>query len=474
MSIKCRSNRTSVGDLSQIDEHKKKNGPLLRRNEPKLQRRTSSFDTFTTSPIIFTLKSEMDELVNALKTFKDNDVNVTHIESRPSSKNSGVEIYVDCEGKKGRLREVVHELERFLGNVQIPGKEDFNTIDPMTSVTWFPVKISELDKTSNRVLMYGTDFDADHPGFKDNEYRQRRRVFADIAYNYKHGQPIPRVKYTAEETRTWGRVFSELSSLYPTHACQDFLQNFKKLCDRDIGYRVDNVPQLEDVSQFLQAQTGFQLRPVAGYLSPRDFLAGLAFRVFHCTQYVRHPANPLYTPEPDCCHELLGHIPMLANKSFASFSQEIGLASLGATEDEIKNLAKLYFFTVEFGLCKQNGNTRVYGAGLLSSIGELQYALSSEAKVSRFNLEMVMKQECRITTYQDCYFVSQSFENATRDLREYACTIRRPFTVRYDPYTQSIDVLTSTTQVATIIDDLKSDLYVLCKALKKMETADQE
>ncbi|XP_047435706.1 tryptophan 5-hydroxylase 1-like [Mugil cephalus] len=324
--------------------------------------------------------------------------------------------------------------------------------EDVVGVPWFPKKISDLDLCANKVLMYGSELDADHPGFKDNIYRKRRKYFADLAMNYKHGHPIPRVDYTAEEVRTWGIVFRELNKLYPSRACKEYLKNLP-LLTKYCKYSEDNIPQLEDVCHFLKERSGFVIRPVAGYLSPRDFLAGLALRVFHCTQYVRHSSEPFYTPEPDTCHELLGHVPLLAEPSFAQFSQEIGLASLGASDEAIQKLATCYFFTVEFGLCKQDGRLKAYGAGLLSSSTELKHALSDKANVLPFDPMVTCKQECLITTFQDVYFVAESFEEAKNKMREFSKTLRLPFTVRYDPYTQSVDVLKDITNTkSTVID----------------------
>ncbi|XP_053781764.1 tryptophan 5-hydroxylase 1 isoform X2 [Desmodus rotundus] len=429
--------------------------------------------------LIFSLKNEVGGLRKALKIFQEKHVNLLHIESRKSKRrNSEFEIFVDCDINREQLNDIFHLLKSHTNVLSVnpsghlTAKEDGCPFScewalcfaGVEMAPWFPKKISDLDRCAGRVLMYGSELDADHPGFKDNVYRERRKYFADLAMNYKHGDPIPKVAFTEEEIKTWGTVFRELNKLYPTHACREYLKNLP-LLSKYCGYREDNIPQLEDVSNFLKERTSFSIRPVAGYLSPRDFLSGLAFRVFHCTQYVRHSSDPLYTPEPDTCHELLGHVPLLAEPSFAQFSQEIGLASLGASEEAVQKLATCYFFTVEFGLCKQDGQLRVFGAGLLSSISELKHALSGHAKVKPFDPKITCKQECLITTFQDVYFVSESFEDAKEKMREFTKTIKRPFGVKYNPYTRSIQILKDTESIASAMNELRHDFDVVSDAL---------
>uniref|UniRef100_A0A8C6KYS4 tryptophan 5-monooxygenase n=1 Tax=Nothobranchius furzeri TaxID=105023 RepID=A0A8C6KYS4_NOTFU len=419
--------------------------------------------------IIFTLKNEVGGLVRALKLFQDKHVNLVHIESRKSKRrDSDFEIFVDCDSEHEQLKELTQLLRKHTDVVEITSPHNSALLDDgVEGAPWFPKKIADLDLCANKVLMYGSELDADHPGFKDNVYRKRRKYFADLALNFKHGSAIPHINYTAEEVCTWGKVFRELNQLYPDHACREHLKNLP-LLTKHCNYSEDSIPQLEEVSQFLMEHSGFSIRPVAGYLSPRDFLAGLAFRVFHCTQYVRHASEPLYTPEPDTCHELLGHVPLLAEPSFAQFSQELGLASLGASDEEVQKLATCYFFTVEFGLCKQDGVLKAYGAGLLSSVSELKHALSGEASIRPFDPVLTCNQECMITTFQEVYFVAESFEEAKNKMREFAKTLKRPFTVHYNPYTQSVDVLKDTSNINSMVKDIRHELDIVEDALSRL------
>ncbi|KRZ59141.1 putative phenylalanine-4-hydroxylase 1 [Trichinella nativa] len=268
--------------------------------------------------LLFTLKERIGELIASLKVFEAHGINIVHIESRPSRSHAGCyEFLIECNAMDKQVKSVFKTLQDIAENVTIqtfgPIHEcngamisylqviNNNNIIIITViidvVPWFPKKIKDLDLFADRVLTYGSELDADHPGFKDEVYRKRRQLFADIAHNYRHGQPIPRIEYTKEETETWGLIYKELKKLYPTHACREFNHIFP-LLEQNCGYSEKCIPQLQDVSDFLKECTGFTVRPVAGLLSSRDFLAGLAFRVFHTTQYIRHSSAPKYTPEP--------------------------------------------------------------------------------------------------------------------------------------------------------------------------------
>lgn len=415
--------------------------------------------------LIFSMQEEVGALANALKVFEKHGVDLHHIESRPSQKAAKYEFVVECSSNSGDVKGATEELKSKCKYFQIISRAHQGNKD---TVPWFPRKIKELDRFANQILSYGNELDSDHPGFTDKTYRERRQYFADIAYNYRHGQEIPRIDYTDAEIATWGEVFRNLTTLYKKYACAEHNKVFPLLI-QNCGYREDNIPQLQDVSDFLKDCTGFTLRPVAGLLSSRDFLAGLAFRVFHSTQYIRHPSKPLYTPEPDICHELLGHAPLFADPFFAQFSQEIGLASLGAPDDYVEKLATCYWFTVEFGVCRQDNELKAYGAGLLSSFGELQHSMSDTPKFLPFDPAKTGITKYPITEYQPLYYVADSFEDAQQKMIEFAATIPRPFSVRYNPYTQSIETLDTKLQIQKLLRNIGNDMKLFSDAFLKMD-----
>jgi phenylalanine-4-hydroxylase len=160
---------------------------------------------------------------------------------------------------------------------------------------------------------------------------------------------------------------------------------------------------------------------------------------------------PLYTPEPDICHELLGHAPMYGDPKFAEFSHQIGLASLGASDGDIMRLATCYWFSVEFGLCKEDGEVKAYGAGFLSSFGELECSCAphrpaggtdERPEIRPWILEEAAKQAYPITTYQPIYYCAESMDDDAKDRMKDFCRnhINRPFGVRYMHRDNTIEV----------------------------------
>ncbi|MCP4895463.1 MAG: phenylalanine 4-monooxygenase [bacterium] len=254
------------------------------------------------------------------------------------------------------------------------------------------------------------ELEADHPGFNDVSYRRRRDEIAALAREAAEGD-ISTADYTEMERETWATVFDQLVSLYATHACQEFNEVIAEL-----DYTRDEIPQLSSVSSFLNQRTGFNLQPVAGLVSAREFLGALGDSVFCATQYIRHSSQPFYTPEPDVVHELMGHAPMLAIPEFAELSRRIGRGSIGASNQEIEQLATLYWFTVEYGVVYEEDGLKAYGAGLLSSYGELEHAISGSPEIRPFDSQQAKDTQYPITTFQPLLWSVTSIGEALREV----------------------------------------------------------
>ncbi|MDQ1590786.1 MAG: phenylalanine-4-hydroxylase [Pyrinomonadaceae bacterium] len=257
------------------------------------------------------------------------------------------------------------------------------------------------------------ELDPDHPGFRDLAYRARRDEIAEIALHYEPGAPVPDAPYTDEEHQLWRTVRDALAPRHESHACAEYLT-----CVRQINLSREHIPQLREVSEKVRAFSGFRLEPVGGLVAPRVFLESLANGVFLSTQYIRHHSTPLYTPEPDVVHELLGHAVLLASEPVAELNRLVGEAVRRTTSDEaLERLARVYWFTIEFGIVREAGEVKAYGAGLVSSAGELE--AMRRAELRPLDLEAASRQEFDTTDYQPVLFCADSFESMFENLRDY-------------------------------------------------------
>lgn len=259
--------------------------------------------------------------------------------------------------------------------------------------------------------------DPDHPGFRDPEYRARRNAIARLALDYRPGDPAPTVAYTEAEHAVWREVGGLLTPRHRERAVAEYRTGAEAVAlDRD------RIPQLEEVNERIRPRTGFRMLPVAGLVTPRAFLSGLADRVFLSTQYIRHHSRPLYTPEPDVIHELVGHAASFAHAGYADLSAHFGRAARAAGDEEVERIARTYWFTLEFGAALEDGETKAYGAGLLSSVGELDRLPTAELRP--YTPEATAATEYDPTMYQPHYFVAASFaemvDRTTRYLRRFS------------------------------------------------------
>jgi phenylalanine-4-hydroxylase len=255
--------------------------------------------------------------------------------------------------------------------------------------------------------------DPDHPGFRDREYRARRNAIAQIAMTYQPGSPIPTAPYTELEHGVWQTIWKALGAAHREHACAEYLE-----CLERLDFDTDRIPQLDEVSKKVEAISGFRLEPVAGLVEPRVFLESLARGVFLSTQYIRHHSTPLYTPEPDVAHEIIGHAVTLASTRLAELNRLFGEAVRRTKlSSDFERLARVYWFTIEFGVLREDGRIKAYGTGLLSSAGEL--AEMHKAELRPLDLKVAADHVYDPTHYQSLLFCADSFEQMYQTLREF-------------------------------------------------------
>lgn len=230
-------------------------------------------------------------------------------------------------------------------------------------------------------------------------------------------------RYTAEEHEVWGLLFRRRMRRLRRTASRVFLTGA-----RTIGLEPDRVPDLARVNARLAPLTGWRAVPVAGFLPAREFFASLAERRFPTTVTVRPKDRLDYVPEPDIFHDVFGHVPLHADPVFAAMLQRfgrLGAAARGARD--LERVARLFWFTVEFGLVREQGSVRVYGSGLISSHEDAANALGPACERRPFSLEAVFEQPFEIDQLQSLLFVTDSFDqlHAAVAEAEQALTRRR-------------------------------------------------
>jgi phenylalanine-4-hydroxylase len=242
-----------------------------------------------------------------------------------------------------------------------------------------------------------------HPGFADPDYRARRDALATLAAQWQPGMPVPVADYTDDEHEVWRVVCEALESKHQTYACTEYLEGKDRL-----GLPVDRVPQLEEVSALLQPLTGFRYQPAAGLVPLREFYGSLADRAFWSTQYVRHHSVPLYTPEPDVLHEVVGHGNTLAHPRFTALYEAAGRATRRVeTQEALQFVSKVFWFTLEFGVVHETDGLKAYGAGILSSPGEIEEFRGMT--IRPLDVVQMGTTDYDITVYQDLLYAAESF-----------------------------------------------------------------
>lgn len=245
---------------------------------------------------------------------------------------------------------------------------------------------------------------------------------------YVARQPDSRglVQYTDEENRIWATLYERQEKAIRGKACDEYFQGLDLL-----GMPKDRVPQLEEISRVLRRETGWEIAFVPALIPFSEFFKLLSEKKFPAATFVRTRDELDYLQEPDIFHEIFGHTPLLTHKYFADFTHTYGQLGLAASKEDRVFLARMYWFTVEFGLIQPPGKPmRIYGGGILSSIGETEYAVNSDApQRRRFNIVDALRTPYRIDIMQPLYYyledLRELYELTQKDLMALVADARR-------------------------------------------------
>lgn len=248
---------------------------------------------------------------------------------------------------------------------------------------------------------------SNHPGINDSAYMARRRRFFELAQNSRlRKEDPPVIPYLPEELSLWQSLVPELHAMHARYAAS-FIWKGAQL----LNINLNSIPQLVDLGQSLRRATGFSTIAAEGLLPGKGYFEYWAMGIMPCTQFLRHGSNPQYTPEPDIFHDVIGHVPPLLNEKYAEIIRLFGFAStLIRSEEELVNLVKLYWFTIEFGLLEERDSVSILGAGILSSTVEIKHVVDNPAIWKPYSVEEILSMELDTMHVQSSYFVVPSLE----------------------------------------------------------------
>ncbi|QFZ19117.1 phenylalanine 4-monooxygenase [Saccharothrix syringae] len=260
-------------------------------------------------------------------------------------------------------------------------------------------------------------FPANHPAHGDEDYTERRNRIAHLGAQHVYGTPAPEIDYHERDHETWRVIQRSLAERHDEYAATDVVK-----WAAELALPADRVPQLNEVTERLTAMTGFGLQPAVGFVPIEEFYGVQADRRFYAAQFIRHHSQPLFSPEADVVHELVGHAPALGNPKVAELYRLTGEAVRRVAEPRtIELISRIFWFTLEYGVIEEGGQFRAYGAGLLSSFGELERF--READIRPLDLKGMATTEYDITDYQHVLFAGRSIDHVHEFFSEFLRTV---------------------------------------------------